>query len=199
MPAPQGGTHLQQAASQPEQPEHVGQKRPSRGKKHQGIPRPKRNRFEETMRDKSSGSRHRTSRRKHSSQRKCSTPALSDEQTVSPVIGKHGKKRATGRSSTVDVKAERIDDIPLLFAAMANMGIQSIIDQHIPVQRHQRALRWGWTTVIWLAYILSEGDHRKVAVREYIHDLQQTFRDITGQTIDELDCADDRLTVLLSY
>ena len=82
---------------------------------------------------------------------------------------------------------------------MANMGLQSIIDRHIPVQRHQRELSWGWTTVIWLAYILSEGDHRKVAVREYIHDMQQTFRDITGQTIDELDFADDRLTVLLSY
>jgi transposase len=97
------------------------------------------------------------------------------------------------------VKAERIDDIPVLLAAMSKMGLQQIIDRHIPVQRHQRELSWGWTVVIWLAYIVSEGDHRKVAVQDYIRDLQQAFREMTGQTIHERDFADDRLTVLLSY
>ncbi|MCP4403867.1 MAG: IS1634 family transposase [bacterium] len=99
----------------------------------------------------------------------------------------------------LDVKAERIADIPLLLAAMSRMRLQQIIDRHIPVQRHQRELSWGWTVVIWLAYILSEGDHRKVAVQEYIRDIQQTLREITGQNIHERDFADDRLTVLLSY
>jgi transposase len=125
-----------------------------------------------------------------------------DEQTVSALIGKNGKTEKNGKSNAVKavmVKAERIDDIPVLLAAMAKMGLQQIIDRHIPVQRHQRALSWGWTAVIWLAYIISEGDHRKVSVQEYIHDIQQTLRDIPGQTIHELDFADDRLTVLLSY
>ncbi|MCP4400004.1 MAG: hypothetical protein GY801_22190 [bacterium] len=53
--------------------------------------------------------------------------------------------------------------------------MSQIIDQYIPVQRHQRELSWGWTAVIWLAYILSEGDHRKVAVQEYIRGMQQTL------------------------
>ncbi len=199
MSVKQGGIHLQPPQSQPGPAQHAGQKHPVTGKKRSGVPRPERNRFAETMRHKSGGSRQRQSRRKASSPRKRTTSAVSDEQSVSSVIGKKGTHRKTGRSRDVNVKAERIDDIPLLLAAMANMGLQPIIDRHIPVQRHQRELSWGWTTVIWLAYILSEGDHRKVSVQGYIRDMQQTFCDITGHTIHERDFADDRLTVLLSY
>ncbi len=202
MPAQSSGTDVQHPQSPPGQARHAGPKQPCTGKKRQGIPKSERNRFEETMRDKSSGSHQRISRQKKSSQRKPSKRGVSDEQTVSAVIGKKGKKKKSkGVKDVKDVmvKAERIDDLPVLLAAMANMGLQQIIDQHIPVQRHQRELSWGWTAVIWLAYIISEGDHRKVSVQEYIHDIQQTLRDITGQPIHELDFADDRLTVLLSY
>jgi transposase len=82
---------------------------------------------------------------------------------------------------------------------MGKMSLQQILDRHIPVQRHQRELSWGWTAVIWLAYILSEGDHRKISVQEYIRGMQQTLSELTGLKIDERDFADDRLTVLLSY
>jgi transposase len=82
---------------------------------------------------------------------------------------------------------------------MGKMSLQQILDRHIPVQRHQRDLSWGWTAVIWLAYILSEGDHRKISVQEYIRGMQQTLSELTGLKIDERDFADDRLTVLLSY
>ena len=27
----------------------------------------------------------------------------------------------------------------------------------------KETLSWGWTTVIWMAHILTEGDHRKVS------------------------------------
>ncbi|MCP3885400.1 MAG: hypothetical protein GY700_07975, partial [Propionibacteriaceae bacterium] len=60
-------------------------------------------------------------------------------------------------------------------------------------------LSWGWTTTIWLAYILSEGDHRKVAVRQYIKHLPLTLGRLTGQLISEDDVDDDRLTVVLKY
>jgi transposase len=113
--------------------------------------------------------------------------------------GRKRKKKGFQAIKEFEVKTERIDDIPLLLAAMVRMGLQQIIDRHIPVQRHQRELSWGWTAVIWLAYILSEGDHRKVAVQAYIHDMQHTLCEISGQDIHELDFTDDRLSVLLSY
>lgn len=202
MPAQPGGTGVQQTQSPPGQAEHAGEKHPCTRKKRQGIPMPERNRFEEMARNSGGGSGHRRSRRKHSFQGKRATSGVSDEQSGSPVIrknGKHRKSKDVIDVKNLDVKAERIDDIPLLLAAMANMRLQQIIDRHIPIQRHQRELSWGWTTVIWLAYIISEGDHRKVTVQEYIRDMQQTLREISGQHIHERDFADDRLTVLLSY
>lgn len=79
------------------------------------------------------------------------------------------------------------------------MGLPQVLDNHIPVHWKQRELSWGWTAVIWLAYILSEGDHRKVVVREYVKNLQQTLSEVTGQRVSELDFTDDRLGILLKY
>jgi transposase len=202
MPAQQGGIALQHGQSPTGQAQHAGQPRPfTTGKKCRGLRRPARNRFEETKRHRGGGggSHQRKSGRQNSSQRERTKPAMSDEQRVSSGIGKTRKTRKTKDVEALDVRTERVDDIPLLLAAMGKMGIQQVIDRHIPVQRHQRELSWGWTAVIWLAYILSEGDHRKVAVQGYIRGMQQTLSELTGLQIDELDFADDRLTVLLSY
>jgi transposase len=67
----------------------------------------------------------------------------------------------------LQIRSERIDDIVLLIGVMVRMGLPQVLDNHIPVHWKQRELSWGWTAVIWLAYILSEGDHRKVVVRQY--------------------------------
>ena len=60
------------------------------------------------------------------------------------------------------VQTERVDDVPLLIGAMEKIGLHQVIDNHIPWHWKQRDLSWGWTAVIWLAYIMTEGDHRKV-------------------------------------
>ena len=79
------------------------------------------------------------------------------------------------------------------------MGLQQVMDNHIPSHWKQRSLSWGWTAVIWLAYILSEGDHRKVVVREFVREMKISLESITGQEVDELDFTDDRLAILLKY
>ncbi|MBE8232431.1 MAG: hypothetical protein HAW67_01760, partial [Endozoicomonadaceae bacterium] len=92
---------------------------------------------------------------------------------------------------------ERIDDVPLLIAQMVKMGYPDTLDTHTPKNWSRRTLSFGWTTTIWLAYILSEGDHRKVSVEAYVDETQQTLRQLTGQDIVPLDFSDDRLTHLL--
>jgi transposase len=99
----------------------------------------------------------------------------------------------------VQIRTERVDDIGLLIGMMGRMGLPQVLDHHIPVHWKQRELSWGWTAVIWLAYILSEGDHRKVVVRQYVKNLQQTLSEVTGQSISELDFTDDRLGLVLKY
>ena len=51
----------------------------------------------------------------------------------------------------------------------------------------------------WLAYILTEGDHRKVSVEGYIQGMQETLSQLTSQAIDTLDFSDDRLAHLLKH
>ena len=99
----------------------------------------------------------------------------------------------------LQIITERVDDVPLLIAQMVRMGLPEIIDRHIPRHGNQRDLSWGWTTVIWMAYILTEGDHRKVSMSEYVEGMQHTLFSITGWPIVALDFSDDRLAHLLKH
>ena len=94
---------------------------------------------------------------------------------------------------------ERVDDVALLLAQMIQMGFVEILDCHIPKHWKQEGLSWGWTAVIWLAYILSEGDHRKVAMETYVAGMMATLDRITAQSIRVLDFSDDRLSHLLRH
>ena len=89
--------------------------------------------------------------------------------------------------NNIKITTERVDDVPLLIGQMLNMGLREILDKHIPAHGNQRKLSWGWTAVIWLAYILTEGDHRKVSVSEYIREMKYTLSCLAGQEIDVLD------------
>ncbi len=99
----------------------------------------------------------------------------------------------------LQVITERVDDIPLLIAQMTRMGLQEIIDRHIPHHGNQRPLSWGWTAVIWMAHIITEGDHRKVSMSEYVQEMQHTLSFLAGQPVVPLDVSDDRLDHLLRH
>jgi len=103
-----------------------------------------------------------------------------------------------GKSELVII-TERVDDVALLLGQMVKMGLQEVLDRHIPRHWKQRGLSWGWTAVNWLAYILMEGDHRKVSVEGYIQGMQETLSQLTGQAIEPLDFSDARLAHLLKY
>ena len=94
---------------------------------------------------------------------------------------------------------ERVDDVALLIGQMVMMGFPEVLDRHIPRHWKQRGLSWGWTAVIWLGYILTEGDHRKVSVAAYIKGMQHTLSALSAQAIEPLDFSDDRLGHLLQH
>jgi transposase len=99
----------------------------------------------------------------------------------------------------LQIRTERVDDIVLLIGMMRRMGLPQVLDKYMPAHWKQRELSWGWTAMIWLAYILSEGDHRKVVVEEYVKNLQQTLSEVTGQRVGPLDFTDDRLGIVLTH
>src|SRR5215467_2145010 len=107
-------------------------------------------------------------------------------------------KEILGQSELVII-SERVDDVALLIGQMIKMGLPDVLDRHIPRHWSQRGLSWGWTAVIWLAYIVTEGDHRKVSVETYLKGMHHTLSCLTAQVIEPLDFSDDRLSHLLQH
>ena len=103
-----------------------------------------------------------------------------------------------GQSDLVMI-TERVDDVALLIGQMVKMGLPEIFDRHIPHHWTQRELSWGWTAVIWLVYILTEGAHRNVSVETYLKGMRHTLSHLTAQVIEPLDLSDDRLSHLLHH
>jgi transposase len=107
-------------------------------------------------------------------------------------------KDILGQSDLVMI-TERVDDVALLIGQMVTMGLPEVLDRHIPHHWTQRGLSWGWTAVIWLAYIVTEGDHRKVSMETYIKGMHHTLSHLSAQRIEPLDFSDDRLSHLLKH
>jgi len=97
------------------------------------------------------------------------------------------------------MKTERLDDIPLLLAQMEKMKIAALLNKHFPVHGNWQGLGMGEIVVVWLAYILSEGDHRLNSVQGWVAGLLLTLRICLKEPgLRELDFTDDRLAMVLS-
>ncbi len=103
-----------------------------------------------------------------------------------------------GQSALV-ILTERVDDVALLIGQMVTMGFPEVLDRPIPRHWTQRGSSWGWTAVMWLASILTEGDHRNVSVEAYLKGMHHTLSQLTAQVIEPLDLSDDRLSHLLAH
>ncbi len=88
---------------------------------------------------------------------------------------------------------ERLDDVPLIIGVAKQMGMIEILNQHLGTHGLQQGLNNGQLAVGWLAYLLSQADHRKSAVREWANDFSQTLGSLLGQALREVDFSDDRL------
>jgi len=97
------------------------------------------------------------------------------------------------------VTTERIDDIVLLLHVMMQVELPQLLNEHLPRHWKQKGLDWGWVIVIWLAYILSSGDDRKVVMREWVNRHRQTLEQVCGLEIRETDFSDDRLSIVLKH
>ena len=93
--------------------------------------------------------------------------------------------------------SERIDDFVLLIKLMMRLGLPGILDQHLPRHWLQEGLSWGWVATIWLAHIVSRGDHRKLTVRDWVRQAHEGLEATTGLSIRETDFTDDRLSIVL--
>src|SRR5712692_8942317 len=95
------------------------------------------------------------------------------------------------------VTTERVDDIPILLAQSETMGIAELLDEYFKPHGNWEGMSLGWTTAVWLAHILSEGDHRMNQVQSWVAHRLQTLHLCTGQEVQERSWSDDRLALVL--
>ena len=100
-------------------------------------------------------------------------------------------------TEALTVTTERVDDIPLLLAQSERMGIADLLDSYFKPHGNWEGTSLGWTTVVWLTHLLSEGDHRMNQVQSWVAHRQQTLHVRTGQEVQERRWSDDRLALVL--
>ncbi len=92
---------------------------------------------------------------------------------------------------------ERIDDIPLLVKLGQKLQLDTAVDTHLGTHGLHQGLSNGQLTVVWLAYILSEGDHRKAHVEDWAWRHRRILARLLGCPVRRVDFTDDRLGNLL--
>jgi transposase len=97
----------------------------------------------------------------------------------------------------LNVTTERVDDIPLLLTHSDKMGIPKLLDEHFKPHGNWEGMSLGWTTAVWVAHILSEGDHRMNQVQSWAAHRMHTLSICTGQQVSERGLSDDRLALVL--
>lgn len=97
----------------------------------------------------------------------------------------------------MNILNERIDDIPLIISYLIKKKVGVLFDLHLKNHGNQNTLSNGEVVVIWLAYILSEGDHRKAHVKDWVESRHTTLSACIGKQFDVNNFTDDRLSRLL--
>jgi transposase len=97
----------------------------------------------------------------------------------------------------LDLDHERVDDIPLILGLATRLKLPEILDQSLGRHHLHQGLSSGWIATVWIAYILSQADHRKSAVRDWARAHRVTLERLLGQPIRDADFTDDRLAILL--
>ena len=99
----------------------------------------------------------------------------------------------------VKVIYERVDDIPLLLEMMKQLQLPEIFDAQLGQHGNHTGLSNGWLLTVWLVFILSEGDHCKSHVQEWVWKRRHLFTGLIGTPISWDDFNDDRLGIALRY
>src|SRR5947209_5292294 len=97
----------------------------------------------------------------------------------------------------LSIETERMDDIPLLLTHMQRMHLAELLDKHIPTHGQRKGLSVGEVSVVWLAHILSQADHRMNRVQEWAQRHLETLHGCGVKALEARDLTDDRLADVL--
>jgi transposase len=100
-------------------------------------------------------------------------------------------------TDTFTLTHERVDDIPLLLGLAQRLRRAEVLDRHLGEHHLHRGLSCGTLAVVWIAFILSESDHRKSTVQDWVARHRHTLGTLLNPPIADTDFTDDRLSIVL--
>src|SRR5947208_835265 len=99
--------------------------------------------------------------------------------------------------NTLTLQHERVDDIPLLLGLMQQLQLPETLERSLGSHHLHQGISNGWLACVWMAFILSEANHRKVSVQDWAQSHQHTLEAIIGQPLRPAEFSDDRLSIIL--
>ncbi len=102
-------------------------------------------------------------------------------------------------TAELTLQHERVDDIPLLLAELDRMAVSRLVDESFVLHGNWRGLSMGQVVSGWLAFILSEANHRMSHVEPWAASRLQTLRSGLQAEVRASDFSDDRLAAVLDY
>ena len=79
------------------------------------------------------------------------------------------------------VTTDQVDDIPILLVQSETLGLPEGQDTYFKPHGSWEGISLGWTTVVWLAHVLSEGDHRMNQVQARVGNRLQALHSCTSR------------------
>src|SRR3954467_15838745 len=97
------------------------------------------------------------------------------------------------------IRVERVDDLPVLWASVQRLGVAELLDRHFPTHHLWLGeLSLGEVVAVWLAFLLSQADHRLSRLQLWAEQNLHTLQALLGKTVRPLDFHDDRLADILA-
>src|SRR5947209_10234732 len=99
--------------------------------------------------------------------------------------------------NTLTLQHERVDDIPLLLGLMQQLQLPETLERALGSHHLHQGISNGWLACVWMAFILSEANHRKVSVQDWAQSHHHTLQAMIGQPLRPAEFSDDRLSIIL--
>lgn len=93
---------------------------------------------------------------------------------------------------------ERVDEIPIIFHKVKQMGIQERVDQFWPMHGNWQGLSYGQLTVLFMMYVIHSMNHCLSGMEAWVAQHQYLLTQLTGWTLTPKDATDDRLGLLIA-
>src|SRR4051812_27432472 len=100
-------------------------------------------------------------------------------------------------AETLTITTERVDDLPLLLTHLIRMNVPQLLDSYFRQHGNWQGLPAAWVATVWLAHLLSQGDHRLNHVQPWADQRLNTLQALLPRPIEPLDLTDDRLASVL--